>query len=294
MFPRKYQWWMFLAAALAAFTTYAGDFDASVVYGEDNRLDLYQVDNSMLLKLADSTVALIDNYKIQVDPATHLARISTVSYADSYDLCPSEPFYNQQTAAFCSGSLVGEDLILTAGHCIPAQEECEGTSFVFGFAVKAADEYPQSVAEAEVYHCSKLLGREQVDNGADWALIRLDRKVTHHEPLALNRSGLISNRTQLVVIGHPAGLPTKVSGGAWVRNASPDGYFIANLDTYGGNSGSAVFNANTGLVEGVLVRGEQDYSYNSANQCYLSNVCNNDACRGEDVTKISAVLSQLP
>ena len=36
-------------------------------------------------------------------------------------------------------------------------------------------------------------------------------------------------------------------------------YFTANLDTYRGNSGSPVFNAITHKVEGVLVRGEQDF-----------------------------------
>jgi hypothetical protein len=34
-----------------------------------------------------------------------------------------------------------------------------------------------------VYSCSELIGREQVGTGADWALIRLDRKVTGHQPL---------------------------------------------------------------------------------------------------------------
>lgn len=36
----------------------------------------------------------------------------------------------------------------------------------------------------------------------------------------------------------PAGLPTKIAGGATMRDASPNGYYVANLDTYGGNSGS--------------------------------------------------------
>ena len=62
---------------------------------------------------------------------------------------------------------------------------------------------------------------------------------------------------------------------------------MANLDTYGGNSGSAVFNAKTGLVEGILVRGEQDYVQKG--DCRVSNVCPADGCRGEDVTKILSV-----
>jgi len=74
-----------------------------------------------------------------------------------------------------------------------------------------------------------------------------------------------------------------------VRDASPTGYFVANLDTYGGNSGSAVFNAKTGVIVGILVRGENDYIYQG--DCRVSNVCQATGCRGEDVTKLSAVTS---
>ena len=61
--------------------------------------------------------------------------------------------------------------------------------------------------------------------------------------------------------------------------------------TLGGNSGSAVFNSATGLVEGILVRGEQDYVLKG--DCRVSNVCPVDGCRGEDVTKISNVADKI-
>ena len=70
-----------------------------------------------------------------------------------------------------------------------------------------------------------------------------------------------------------------------------DQFLVANLDTYGGNSGSAVFNATDGKIEGVLVRGEMDYVFK--NGCRISNVCATDACRGEDVTLIERVLPAL-
>jgi hypothetical protein len=94
------------------------------------------------------------------------------------------------------------------------------------------------------------------------------------------------------VIGHPAGLPTKVAGGAKVRDASPEGFFVANVDTYGGNSGSIVINARTGKGAGILVRGEADYVYKG--DCRVSKVCAADACRGEDVTKLSSVAFPAP
>ncbi len=92
----------------------------------------------------------------------------------------------------------------------------------------------------------------------------------------------------IVVIGHPSGLPTKIAGGANIRSVNSV-YFQANLDTYGGNSGSAVFNADTGLLEGILVRGERDYVYDSAQGCKVSNVISNTGGSGEDVTRITNI-----
>jgi len=87
-------------------------------------------------------------------------------------------------------------------------------------------------------------------------------------------------------------LPVKLSGGAAVRNLMGEvGYFTANLDTYGGNSGSAVFNNVTGEIEGVLVRGETDFVRQG--NCRISYVCENNGCRGEDVTKASYVKQKI-
>ena len=266
--------------------------DPKVIYGDDNRVDLYQVKDQKILKLADSTVALFEGAGISVDPATQVAKLPTESYGEGMSLCKEEPFYDQVNGAFCSGSLVAPDVIMTAGHCVKSQDACAGVKFVFGFAVKKAGQMPLSVPAGEVYSCAKLLGREQVNSGADWALVKLDRPVKGHTPLVLNKKGEPANKAPLFVIGHPAGLPTKVAGGATVRDAAPKGYFVANLDTYGGNSGSAVFNAVTGLVEGILVRGENDYVWKG--NCQVSNKCPADGCRGEDVTEVGAVLATLP
>ena len=281
---------MTLAALVALAAPALAQVDGQVIYGSDDRIDLYQTENSKLLSLADSTVALVQASSVRSEGA--VARLETEPYGTGMGLCKDEPFYEQVTAAFCSGSLVAPDIIMTAGHCITSESSCQNTKFVFGFSIKEKGKNPTSVPAGEVYGCKQLLGREQVNDGADWALIKLDRPVTGHAPLKINKTGVIANKTPIVVIGHPAGLPTKIAGGSEVRDNSKNGYFIANLDTYGGNSGSAVFNAKSGLVEGILVRGEQDYTYRGS--CRVSKVCADDACRGEDVTKISVVSDKIP
>jgi hypothetical protein len=77
-----------------------------------------------------------------------------------------------------------------------------------------------------------------------------------------------------------------------VRDNTPVPFFAANLDTYGGNSGSPVFNATSGTVEGILVRGENDFVSNGS--CYVSLVCPTTGCRGEDVTRSTVWSSKVP
>lgn len=261
----------------------------NVIYGQDGRQDVYQASEASKL-LADSTVALIKNSELTQQGATTL--IAGESFASSYQLCSSEKFREQNTSAFCSGSLVGPDTIITAGHCITSQSDCVNTSFVFGFAVKSAGVLPTQVNSSEVYRCREIVSRVLENSGSDYAVIKLDRAVTNHAALKVRRSGEAAVGDPLLVIGHPVGLPTKITTGGKVRSTASDKYYVTNLDTYGGNSGSAVFNAQTLEIEGILVRGEQDFVYQGG--CNVSKVCSEDSCRGEDVTRISQLRQYIP
>ena len=97
---------------------------------------------------------------------------------------------------------------------------------------------------------------------------------------------------KLFVIGHPGGITSVISDGAQVRSNQNLHFFQANLDTFEGNSGSPVFSEDTGVLEGILVRGENDWQYDRQAKCYRPRKCSNDQCRGEDVTRITS-LSEL-
>jgi len=279
-----------LAAVLFAASPAAAQINDKVIYGADDRIDLHQTKDARLLALADSTVGLFA--AAQVADRGPLAGLHTKPYGQTLQLCHDEPFYDQESGPYCSGALIAPDVVMTAGHCVEDEADCHRIKFVFGFAIKKKGQFPYEVPSKDVYGCKQLLGREQTASGVDWALIKLDRAVKGRVPLKLNRTGVVMDKTPLVVIGHPAGLPTKIAGGATVRDASPEGIFTANLDAYGGNSGSPVFNARTGLVEGLLTRGDNDYVKRGS--CLVSNVCADEGCRGEDVTRIAVVAAKLP
>lgn len=259
-----------------------------VIYGEDNRRDVYQVQRADVRDVADSTVALIPA-KSLVRDGKGFVNIMTTQYGTDMNLCSDEPFYDQPTAANCSGSLVGADLIATAGHCV-SPSDCSRYSFVFGFRMLSEKNASVSVPESEVYTCKEIVAREY-SPGVDYALVRLDRPVLGHRVLSLQTSS-VKPGDDIYVVGHPTGLPTKVADGAQVREQKSS-YFVTNLDTYGGNSGSAVFNAATSEIVGILVRGEADFAYDNQNQCTRSNICPKSGCRGEDVTNISYIAQAL-
>ena len=261
-----------------------------VIYGPDDRLDIFEVSNPLFKNLAHSTAAMISTSSLQMNGE----RVSIVGKnLRGRGICGGEKFSEQLTAASCSGFLVGKDLIVTAGHCARTARDCETNAWVFDYSVNSPDQNVSTfdLPKSSVYRCKEIV--EQVlDSGAtdnDYALIRLEREVTDRAVLKVRTSGKIADKTEILVIGHPTGLPVKIADNAAVRTNSDDYYFVANLDTFGGNSGSAVFDSHTGQVEGILVRGESDYEYDFSRGCKIPKVCKNDECRGEDVTRITNV-----
>ncbi len=278
---------LILMSLLTTSIAFAGTTGTKVIYGDDNREDVMNSTNNMYVELSKSTAGMISKYNLSNNgDGTVSVKGSTLQ---SRGMCASERFAQQTTAANCSGFLVGEDLLVTAGHCIENMSDCRKYQWVFDYKMSANTTGHVSVPESSVYSCKKVinsvLSRSTMN---DFALIQLERKVTDRRVLDYRRSGQVSVGEDLVVIGHPSGLPTKIADGATVKSLSGK-YFSANLDTYGGNSGSAVFNANTGLIEGILVRGATDYVYDSRQGCRVSNVLRQNEGSGEDVTFITNI-----
>jgi V8-like Glu-specific endopeptidase len=255
-----------------------------VIYGTDNRLDVFESKDSVMVELSRSTAAMIPNGNLKSKGNDTEITGKTLM---SRGICESERFAKQISSANCSGFLVSEDVLVTAGHCIKDSYDCKNSKWVFDYKVESSDQGAVTVAATSVYGCSKIISRQlNPSNLDDYAVIQLERKVADRRPLAFRKSGQPALGDAMVVIGHPSGLPTKIADGANVRSLNTK-FFVANLDTYGGNSGSAVFNAKTGEVEGILVRGENDYVGHGS--CQVSNVCEADKCRGEDVTYITNI-----
>jgi V8-like Glu-specific endopeptidase len=284
------------AIVLAAALTTVQANGLKVIYGEDNRLDPANASNQLHIQLSRSTAVQI-NLKSRYGNRTGNITLNGDEYIlknktlqSGMNACASERFSQQNALGNCSGFLVAPDLLVTAGHCVPSQSQCNDAVWAFDYRNENISNL--TLRKENVYNCVKIINQElNSSTKADYALIQLDRRVTGRRPLKFRTSGKVKTGTDLVVIGHPSGLPTKISAGASVKKNGEDQYFVSDLDTYGGNSGSAVFDAKTGQIEGILVRGVKDY-VRSVNGCYVSNICKNlgdSGCGGESVSRIMKV-----
>jgi V8-like Glu-specific endopeptidase len=255
-----------------------------VIYGDDNRVEFFQVRRSDVREVADSTAAVIRSSNLTAQ-SNGTTSVRAETFQKFIGLCSTERFATEPSGAFCSAFLVGNDMVATAGHCIEVSL-CPQTSFVFSYRMSEQGQAPDEVNSSEVYSCQQVLAREQT-GAQDYALVKLDRPVLDHRVLTLAKSST-SVGDILFTVGHPSGIPTKVTDNGIVRSVKPE-FFTANLDTYGGSSGSAVFNQDTLEVVGILVRGESDFVYDRVNKCSVSNRCQAEGCRGEDVTQISYI-----
>jgi len=269
------------------------------IYGTDDREDV--ADSGLKMRaLSASAVTLFLESSLSSGAAGSYSIPATAgTLGTNRGMAPGERFTNQVQAAYCSGALVGEDLIMTAGHCVTTEAQCRAIKFVFGYRVPGSGK-PATTAvwPAEVYGCAGIVGRKlEGEAGTDWAVVRLDRAVTDHKPLAVHRQD-VSNGTPLTVIGYPSGLPEKIADGGAVLDASPAGFYRTNLDTFHGNSGSPVFHSQSGKIVGILVRGENDYeevTLPDGTKCQKTKHCGpSDNCRGEDVTKVSEFAQFIP
>lgn len=290
--------------------SYADPGGKADIYGTDNRTEAFAA-SSVYREVAKSTALVATRSAMTVDSQGRV-RLSGMTWSDKMagvlggPLCASEPFRTQPAPGFCSAFLIAPNLVATAGHCVNIKQSCGDIRFVFGFAYEqqAGESDVTTVADDDFYQCAGVIGH-LYDQGSqtlqevmerrlwsDWAVIKLDRDVVGRKPLSLRRSGRPSNNQVIAAVGHPGGIPAKVSAGR-ILDAAPDLYFNTNLDIYGGNSGSVVVNAQ-GLAEGIVIRGTGGQSFVKSGSCYASRMCpelgETGGCTGNHVMRIEPIL----
>jgi hypothetical protein len=302
-------------SALETFTR-APDRRPKVIIGDDDREDYFTLLQLGGPKLAAARATALITSRNRLANQRGKFILFTSPFQMEFDQvsfppCPNERFATQRLGGYCTAFLVKPDVVLTAGHCVPDASEGQpddSAAIVFGYRVEAPPVIETEYDTDRVYFVKSVVRKNR--SNADFAVLRLDREVPSAiaQPLQLGGGADVKKGTLIGVFGHPTGLPLKYFFGAGTTisewnpaDAKPGAgacatanEFCANLDTYGGNSGSAVVRSDNPLVvEGILVRGANDYLLDSTNRCFRSVIL--PAGSGtEVVTKIGVVASHIP
>ncbi len=257
---------------LTGTTTYAAAINRAI-YGKDNRYETELYPNSVIREMAAAVAAQVDQKRLVREGDRYTFSVN--SFGHEFQLCAGERFYDQPVLSRCSGFLIGNDLLVTAGHCVESSFDCANFNWVFDYK-QGVNSFPLE----NVYRCKKIVTRG-TRRGEDIVVIRLDRKVNNRHPLKLNFSTKRPRiGTPLALIGYPVGLPQKIAEGhlsAWSLKEISLGpvtflqrttYFSALIDSFSGNSGSPVINLYTDKVEGILVSGADDFIFDESAYCF--------------------------
>ena len=284
---------LFIILFLTTFSFLSSSMAATdkVIYGEDNRRLISELDadyykDEMILKFSRSILAQIPNWRIDRSNPERIS-IKTKDLKSGLNFCEGERFLELPIVSNCSAFLVGPDLIVTAGHCVKDKFDCKKQTWVLDYDSSMDFISPNgtiSFDKNKTYACAELVSWS-LNARLDYAVIRLDRKIEEVTPLKIRREGKTSSREELVAIGHPLGMPKMVTDNILIRDNSLDYIFKTNADTFSGNSGSPVIGLGSGLVEGILIRGEDDFQEDFQLGCKMPMKCQGSECRGESVQR---------
>jgi hypothetical protein len=235
----------------------------------DDLMDGYEIADKQINQNAGCTAAICMKDSL-IDENNGFPILKVKNYGEAFNLCDFEPFRHQPVAAglMFTGFLVKDDIIATAGHNV---NECNVTDLrvLFGYKMVDSTTPVTLFSNDNIYHGVKIIHRvhNPRENGADWALLKLDRKVEGQTAAALSKDE-ISLDQEVYVFGHPMGLPMKYAVGSFVSDVYETS-FMANLNIYSGNSGAPVFDLHTHEVIGMVIKGEKrDFRWTGS--CWIS------------------------
>lgn len=210
---------------------------------------------------------------------------------------PNAP-HNQfvKNVRWCTGTLIRNDMFLTAGHCLTPQTGSNGwltpTHQVkgklipyspaelaalmhvnFNYEIDPATGYPRVPDVYPVLRLVEYKGPIGRSGSIDYAILQLGSSANgtpgqRYGNIQYDASkALLNGANLLTVIQHPNGNPKRVAAGTKVR-ASPDlsQLFYGDVDTLGGSSGSGIIDQNGKLIGvhtdgGCTATGGENYGY---------------------------------
>ncbi|MDA8164305.1 MAG: FG-GAP-like repeat-containing protein [Desulfobacteraceae bacterium] len=146
--------------------------------------------------------------------------------------------------SFCTGFLVGPDLLLTAASCIPNEGLPEGTVARFNHQ---EDRRGRPLPTAD-YRCQKVL---EIDRKLGYALVRVADEPGYDWGYLDLADDLAEAGEPLAVIGHPGGGAKRIFDGCRAEGSSGDGNLGLTCDAPIEMAGAPVIGSRSHQVVGV-------------------------------------------
>ena len=169
---------------------------------------------------------------------------------------------------WCTGTLIADDLFLTAGHCLDSSDAgawqlphekggiaLRPAELAREFSVDFRYETPAQPGAPTNQNSAEVLRLEEYRyGGLDYAILRLSDHPGLRNGTARIAPSDAKAGSPIAILQHPAAAPMKVGVGVAAR---VDGSRISydTIDTWGGSSGSGILDAQSGKLVGVHTNG---------------------------------------
>ncbi|MCW1239208.1 trypsin-like serine peptidase [Bacillus pretiosus] len=165
-----------------------------------------------------------------------------------------------------SGTLIANDLFLTAGHLFDSDPEgwivpriantnnpISPEEIAINMKVNFNYQF-DSTGQLHAEDSYKIIELVEYREGLDYAIVRLEREPGNKYGIAkISKEDAQVNDT-LCIIQHPEGVPKKIEAGS-VKLFSNEHIAYSTIDTEGGSSGSGILQSPNGLLVGVHTNG---------------------------------------
>ena len=253
-------------------------------YGNDDNVDPAQESLSEKKRMnVAATAAVIDIARFE-DKGDGRFVLKPAKTLGELGACCDQHRRDDISVATCTAFLISPNVVATARHCVKTNSIADSVRFVFGFAKDKDGKLPPVFIAKQTIFKAYRVRRSCTDNrNIDWAIVELDGVVRGVSPVQIgDGQPLVGDR--IYMVSSPLGVPLKLAANASVRRNSDLGFFVSDIDGFTDGSGGPVFAEANDNVEGVYLRGEVDVR--KVCGCMRASICPQNACRGEDATRI--------